>query len=101
MSKGWIPTNFEGVCKRAAGRRRYHAERQRTQSKRQWEVLKELEQANWESYGLGRTLSKKLGVSEATISRDVRHWRLMRKTLGSDANEIIATGLRAWQTSDN
>ncbi len=82
MSKGWIPTNFADVCKRANGRRRYHAERQKVQWERQREVLSELEQANWETFGQGRRLARKLGVSEATISRDIRHWRALRIKLG-------------------
>src|SRR5258708_33459296 len=99
MSKAWIPTNFTDVCKRAAGRRRYHAERQKIQWERRRRVLSELEQANWETYRMGRTLARKFEVSEATISRDVRHLRALRIKLGKDASEIIAVGLKAWQAS--
>jgi hypothetical protein len=98
MTKAWISTNFDEACKRAGGRRRYQAERQKAQWQRQVKVLRELEESNWESYGMGRMLAKRLGVSEATISRDLRHWRSMRRKLGADANEIIASGLRAWHS---
>src|SRR5260370_22818777 len=99
MTKAWIPTNFDDVCKRAAGRRRYHAERQKIQWKRQLKVLSELEQANWETFGKGRMLARELGVSEATISRDIKHWRALRIKLGPEAIEIIPMGLKAWQAS--
>lgn len=41
-------------------------------------VLSELERANWENYGKGRMLARELGVSEATISRDIRTMRALR-----------------------
>ena len=97
MTKPWIPKTAEEAYKRAAGRRRYHAVRRKAQWKRQQQVLGELVQANWENYGKGRMLAKKLGVSQATISRDIRHWRLIRHRLGVDANEILSDGLRRWQ----
>jgi len=31
----WIPQTFDAACKRAAGRRRYHAQRRRARDKRQ------------------------------------------------------------------
>jgi len=72
MTRAWIPKNFEEACKRAAGRRRYLAQRQKAQWGRQIEVLGELQKSNWETYGLGRALARSLRVSEATISRDIR-----------------------------
>jgi predicted DNA-binding transcriptional regulator YafY len=88
MSKAWVPTSFNDICKRAAGRRRYHAGRQRAQFTRQLKVLKELQQANWENYGLGRRLAREFGVSEATVSRDIRHLRVVRIKMDAQGSEM-------------
>jgi len=99
MNKSWIPKNFDEVCRRAAGRRRYHATRQKKQFERQMKVLGELERADWENYGMGRMLARKLGVSEPTICRDIRHLRDLRRKLGPDAKKTITLGLSSFQTA--
>ena len=74
----WIPTTFDAACKRAAGRRRYHAQRRRARDKRQLIVLAVLLDLNWQSYGAGRILARSLAVDTATISRDIQYlckWR--------------------------
>jgi hypothetical protein len=91
----WIPKTFRGVCKRAAGRRRYHAQRRRERDKRQLIVLGVLVHLKWQSYGVGRILADSLSVDAATISRDIKYlrkWRTsMIKTqhLGEDFTDAI------------
>lgn len=94
MSKAWIPSNFDEVRKRAAGRRRYHAERQAIQFKRRIKVLHAMENGT-QGYGAGVKLARVLGVSLATISRDMAHWHKFRAKLGESADNIITTILRA------
>ena len=77
----WIPKTFRGVCKRAAGRRRYHAQRRRARDKRQLVVLGVLVQLKWQSYGVGRILADSLSVDAATISRDIKYLRKWRTSL--------------------
>ena len=45
----WIPQTFDAACKRAAGRRRYHAQRRRARDKRQLTVMAVLVEVNWQS----------------------------------------------------
>ncbi len=59
------------VCKRAAGRRRYHAVRRRAAYRRRYQVGRALDMLGWPGYGVGRKLARQFGVSEATISRDI------------------------------
>jgi biotin operon repressor len=54
------------------------------------EVLRELELTSWGTYGMGRALAKKLGVSEATVSRDIQHLRAVRLDQGSEALKALA-----------
>jgi len=78
MSRKWIPKTFEEACKRAAGRRRYHAQRRRARDKRQLAIMDILVQLNWQHYGVGRILAEALSVDPATISRDIKYilkWR--------------------------
>ena len=77
----WIPTTFDAACKRAAGRRRYHAQRRRVRDKRQLIVLAVLLDLNWQSYGAGRILARSLAVDTATISRDIQYLRNWRRSL--------------------
>lgn len=78
MSRKWIPKSFEQACKRAAGRRRYHAQRRRARDERQLVIMGILVQLNWQHYGIGRKLGEALSVDPATISRDINYilkWR--------------------------
>ncbi len=75
----WIPKIFEEAILRAAGRRRYHAQRREGQRQRQRIVMAALVQLNFRTYGAGRTLAQRLSVSTATISRDIAYlqqWRI-------------------------
>lgn len=78
MSQVWIPKNFDEVCKRAAGRRRYHAQRRRARDERQLINMGILAKLNWPRYGIGRTLAEILSVDPATVSRDLRYLRKWR-----------------------
>jgi len=77
----WIPKTFDAVCRRAAGRRRYHAQRRRARDKRQLIVLGVLVHLKWQSYGFGRALANSLSVDPATISRDIQYLRKWRSSL--------------------
>jgi hypothetical protein len=76
----WIPKTFEQACKRAAGRRRYNAQRQRARDQRQLGIMGILVELNWPRYGIGRKLAKVLSVDPATISRDLKYIRRWRTT---------------------
>ena len=78
MSREWIPKTFEQACKRAAGRRRYHAKRQRARDERQLVIMGLLSEIGWANYGAGRILAKCLSVHSATISRDLKYLREWR-----------------------
>ena len=72
---------FDAACKRAAGRRRYHAQRRLARDKRQLIVLAVLLDLNWQSYGAGRILARSLAVDTATISRDIQYLSNWRRSL--------------------
>lgn len=104
MPRKWIPKTFEEACKRAAGRRRYHAQRRRARDKRQLVIMGILVQRNWQYYGIGRTLAEALSVDPATISRDIKYIRKFRASLlkGRNVSEqfadaviqrLVATGI--------
>jgi hypothetical protein len=88
MGRSWTPRSFEEACKRAGGRRRYLAEMCDAQYRRRVEVLRYLEAHNWR-YGSGVLLSKALNVSQATISRDIKHWWNFRSRLGQHEKAVI------------
>jgi len=92
MTHCWIPKTLDEVCQRAAGRRRYHARRQRARDERQLKIMGMLVLLNWPRYGIGRTLAKAFLVDPATISRDlnyIREWRA-RLLEESDMTESLA-----------
>jgi hypothetical protein len=72
MTAAWnAPTSLSEVHRRAAGRRRYNAERRRAKQGRRIAVILRL--ANFPHpppWGVQKALAEALGVSEATISRD-------------------------------
>src|SRR5258705_5173292 len=84
MAKIWNPKTFKGVCKRAAGRRRYNAERQRKRDNRQLVIMGILVKLNWPDYGIGQILAEALSVNAATISRDLKYIRELRRSLIED-----------------
>ena len=65
---------FDEICRRAAGRRRYNAQRQTNAFWRARRV-KEWLLSLGESKGAQKRVARELGVSEATISRDVQRLR--------------------------
>jgi hypothetical protein len=72
MGKPWgAPTSWDEVCRRAAGRARYHALRRFQRDLRRVEVMDKLVE-----YGLGpgvqARIARELGVSNATICRDMK-----------------------------
>lgn len=68
---GWsAATDFETACRRAAGRRRYNATRRVNARLRQLEVL-HLLRAYGMVHGVQARIARELGVSQATISRDM------------------------------
>jgi len=81
MSRKWIPKTPQEIYKRAASRRRYHAQRRRVRDERQLAIMKSLVQRNWKHYGIGRILAKAFGVDPATISRDVSYILKLRARL--------------------
>jgi len=73
MTGAWWshPTDPDTVRRRAAGRSHYNTWRRDVAAVRQGEVVKLLMEQPLR-YGRQRELAKQLGVSEATISRDIR-----------------------------
>ena len=64
------PSPFDEVCRRAGGRRRFNSVRQARAIQRQGEVLRLLRQSRL-AHGWQAHAARQLGVSPATISRDV------------------------------
>jgi len=80
MSGTWgAPASWEVVCRRSAGRRRYNAERKFLRNVRRAQIVCRLagtgllERAG--PRGVQALLARELGVSPATISRDLRALR--------------------------
>lgn len=71
MSKIRVPKSAEEAHRRAGGRRRYHAQRRRAAEERRGRVAELIIQWGW-MQGTQARLARELGVSEATISRDMR-----------------------------
>jgi hypothetical protein len=72
MGKTWAsPASWDEVCRRAAGRRRYHAVRRVRRELRRKQVL-ELLVRHGHGHGVQARIARELGVSQATICRDVR-----------------------------
>lgn len=66
------PLTFEQVCKRAGGRRRYNRQRQVAAEQRRAQVRELLARYGRKGRGTQARIARELGVSEATVSRDVR-----------------------------
>jgi DNA-binding transcriptional MocR family regulator len=76
VSKNWsAPTDYDLVCRRAAGRRRYNAKRQAEAHKRFKIVLAVTFPTEGHKRGAQAQLARELGVSRSTISRDVAKWK--------------------------
>jgi predicted DNA-binding transcriptional regulator YafY len=67
--------SFDQICRRASGRRRYNLQRQMSAMDRRKEVAKLLTLYGRRARGVQLRIARELGVSESTISRDIRHIR--------------------------
>lgn len=91
----WIPKTPDEVYRRAAGRRKYHAERRRVQAIRRGGVLSVLIDRQWEAHGIGRELAQRFKVDASQISRDIHHITSLRsQLLEKYGTEITASVLR-------
>jgi transposase len=80
MARNWCIANEIEAIKRAAGRRRYNAVRQFRAAYRRRKVA-ELLMGTGLKHGCQAEVARQLGVSEATISRDVRRLREAELTI--------------------
>jgi len=71
MSKIRVPQSAGEAYRRAGGRRRYHARRRREAEGRRARVAELVIRWGWVQ-GTQARIARELGVSEATISRDMR-----------------------------
>lgn len=71
MSKIRVPQSAQEAYRRAGGRRRYHAQRRREAEARRARVAELVMRWGW-MQGTQARIARELGVSEATISRDMR-----------------------------
>lgn len=65
------PTDFDTVCRRAAGRRHYNSLRQFHALLRRRQVIELVGRYGLFTHGAQARIAQELGVSEATISRDI------------------------------
>jgi hypothetical protein len=63
-------TDWNSVCARAVGRKRYNEERKRWAGERQDEVFKLLLAYGWNRWGVVKRIAGELGVHKSTITRD-------------------------------
>jgi len=76
MSMSWSArTDFDIVCKRAAGRRRYNAERRAEARERYIQVVNAFMPPDGRKRGSQAQLARTLGVHRSTICRDIAKWR--------------------------
>ncbi len=72
MAGNWSqPTSWAKVCCRAGGRKRYNAERKRRKQDRRMEIICRTAGTDRSTRGLQAVLAQVLGVSKATICRDL------------------------------
>ena len=98
MSQKWIPKTLDEACKRAAGRRRYHAKRRRMRDKRQLLILGILVELNWPHYGIGRMLAKALlrgSGNDQPRSRKYRASLILKQELSEKFADAIIRRLVA------
>jgi DNA-binding NarL/FixJ family response regulator len=71
--KSWWtqPVDWDTVCRRARGRSRINAWRRHLATLRRREVLNLLQRFGWK-YGVQALIAAHLGVSESTVSRDIK-----------------------------
>lgn len=83
----WIPTNFEDVCKRNAGRRKLHMRKRHARADRIMRVLTSMDSAGAmalrdTTWGLVAAASVELEVSKSTVSRDFALVRRIHRQFG-------------------
>ena len=83
MSKIHVPKSAAEAYRRAGGRRRYHARRRREAEERRARVAELVMQWGWVQ-GTQARIAREVGVSEATISRDMR-----RIYAGPERNKLL------------
>ncbi len=72
MSGNWSkPTDWETVCRRASGRRRYNTDRSIVAFKRR-RLVEAILARKGHHRGIGASIAAELGVSAATICRDIK-----------------------------
>lgn len=76
MGVNWTEqTDFDAVCRRAAGRRRYNAKRREEARERYKLVVAAIMPPDGRRRGSQAQLARALGVHRSTICRDVAKWR--------------------------
>lgn len=87
MSNGWSnPTDWETVCKRNRGRRRYNILRKFKQSHRRMQVAELLAKYGLTTHGSYARIARELGVHKSVVTRDVQallHTQTACPTCGS------------------
>lgn len=69
--------DFQSICKRAGGRRKYNATRQLIAQQRRLEIIRLMNLWGWSNTsktGVQAKIARHLEVSESTISRDI--WKI-------------------------
>jgi hypothetical protein len=100
MSTNWsAPTDFDSVCKRAAGRRHYNAGRRALARERYLQVVEIIMPLGGGKRGTQTQLARAFGVHRSTICRDVAKWNrllhdMMRRyrSLMKERDGIIDNG---------
>ena len=87
-------TDFDSVCKRAAGRRRYNAERRAEARERYKLVVEAIMPPEGRKRGSQAQLARALGVHRSTICRDVARWkRLLQEVMRRYRSLTAANGI--------
>jgi len=100
MTTAWIPTNWEDICKRNAGRRKLHMRKRRERASRILRLLAAMESApelRESAYGCLTRASQAMEISRATASRDfalarrihVQFARMFGRTLRPESDQVI------------
>ncbi len=84
-------TDFDVVCKRAAGRRRYNAKRRAEARERYLQVVEAIMPTNGRKRGSQAQLARALGVHRSTICRDVAKWRRLLLEAMRHYRSLMAT----------
>ena len=80
----WHAADWDALCRRASGRRRYNSIRRLRAEVRRVQIAEHLRR-HGRHHGVQKLLAERFGVSAATISRDL-------KTLGASFSRCPACG---------